>query len=119
MRVAISFDYDSPIGYKESFGKTHYDPASDLKGTEALLKVLASHGVKTTFAVVGKVALPGVPPDHCQEQIREILASGHEIASHSMYHRFLPPMRHQEFLDDAKASKSALEACIGQPIRGF
>ena len=62
MRVAISFDYDSPIGYRESFGKTHYDPASDLKGTEALLKVLAAHDVKTTFAVVGRVALPGNLP---------------------------------------------------------
>jgi len=119
MRVAISFDYDSPIGYRESFGKTHYDPASDLKGTEALLKVLAAHGVKTTFAVVGRVALPGNPPDHCQDQIREILAQGHEVASHSMHHRFLPSMRDRELVEDARASKQALEACIGAPIRGF
>jgi len=119
MRIAISFDYDSPIGYRESFAKTHYDPSSDLNGTEALLKVLTAHGVKTTFAVVGKVALPGNPPDHCQDQLREILAAGHEIASHSMFHRFLPPMRDGEFMEDARASKQALETCIGQPIRGF
>jgi len=119
MRVAISFDYDSPVGYRESFGKTHYDPASDLQGTEALLKVLAAHGVKTTFAVVGRVALPGNPPDHCPDQIRKILAQGHEVASHSMHHRFLPSMRDHELVEDARASKQALEACIGSPIRGF
>ncbi|MGH9694958.1 MAG: polysaccharide deacetylase family protein [Bryobacteraceae bacterium] len=119
MRVAISFDYDSPVGYRESFGKTHYDPASDLKGTEALLKVLAAHAVKTTFAVVGRVALPGNPPDHCPGQIREILAQGHEVASHSMHHRFLPSMSDRELVEDARASKQALEACIGGPIRGF
>ncbi|HEY3455141.1 MAG TPA: polysaccharide deacetylase family protein [Bryobacteraceae bacterium] len=119
MRIAISFDYDSPVGYRESFGKTHYDPAADQKGTEALLKVLAAHDVKTTFAVVGRVALPGNPPDHCPEQIREILAAGHEVASHSMHHRFLAPMRSEELLEDLRASKQALEACIGRPIRGF
>jgi peptidoglycan/xylan/chitin deacetylase (PgdA/CDA1 family) len=119
MRVAISFDYDSPVGYRESFGKTHYDPASDLKGTDALLKVLAAHHVKTTFAVVGKVALPGDPPDHCPDQIRDILARGHEVASHSMHHRFLPSIHDHELLEDARASKQALEACIGGPIRGF
>jgi hypothetical protein len=47
MRVAISFNYDSPVGYRESFGKTHYNPAADQKGTEALLQVLAAHDVKT------------------------------------------------------------------------
>jgi peptidoglycan/xylan/chitin deacetylase (PgdA/CDA1 family) len=119
MRVAISFDYDSPAGYRESFAKTHYHPSSDLKGAEALLKVLAAHAVKTTFAVVGKVALPGDPPDHCPDQIREIRAAGHEIASHSMFHRFIPPMDNQELFEDVKASKQALEACIGESIRGF
>jgi peptidoglycan/xylan/chitin deacetylase (PgdA/CDA1 family) len=119
MRVAISFDYDSPAGYRESFGKKDYPPAADLDGTEALLKVLAAHDVKATFAVVGKVALPGEPPDHCPDQIRRMHAAGHEIASHSMYHRFLPPMRSSELFEDTKASKQALEACIGERIRGY
>src|SRR3954452_4765271 len=91
MRVAISFDYDSPVGYRESFGKTHYDTASDLKGTDALLKVLAAHDVKTTFAVVVKVAVPGDQPDHCPDQIRAIVARGHDIASHSMHRAFSRP----------------------------
>jgi peptidoglycan/xylan/chitin deacetylase (PgdA/CDA1 family) len=119
MRVAISFDYDSPAGYRESFGKKDYHPAADLEGTEALLKVLGAQDVKATFAVVGLVALPGEPPDHCPDQIRRIHAAGHEIASHSMYHRFLPPMRSEQLFDDTKASKEALEACIGKSIRGY
>jgi len=119
MRVAISFDYDSPAGYRESFGKKDCDPRADYDGTEALLQVLHAHQVKATFAVVGRVALDGDIPEHCPDQIRRIDAAGHEVASHSMYHKFLPSMRDEELFDDAKASKEALEACIGKSVRGF
>ncbi|MEO8592842.1 MAG: polysaccharide deacetylase family protein [Candidatus Solibacter sp.] len=120
MRVAISFDYDSPAGYKESFGPGRDLPCdADYRGTEALLKVLAKHDVQATFAIVGCVALDGAPPECCPGQIREIHAAGHEVASHSMYHRFIPPMTDRELAEDVKLSKMALEACIGQSIRGF
>jgi peptidoglycan/xylan/chitin deacetylase (PgdA/CDA1 family) len=119
MRIAISFDYDSPAGYRESFTKRDYNPDADFVGTERLLRVLAEHDVKASFAVVGRVALPGQPPDHCPQQIREIAAAGHEIASHSMLHRFIPSMRTDELIEDLRGSKEALESCLGQPIRGF
>ncbi len=119
MKLVLSFDYDSPAGYRQSFNNTVRDPWADFRGTEALLKVLAAHDVKTSFAVVGSAALEGVPPEQCREQIREIHATGHEIASHSMYHRFIPPMTSQELFEDLKASKSVLESCIGTEVRGF
>jgi peptidoglycan/xylan/chitin deacetylase (PgdA/CDA1 family) len=119
MRVAISFDYDSPAGYRESFSHASLSAAADVEGTQALLEVLAEHDVKTTFAVVGNAALDGPFPAHCPEQVRAIYASGHEIASHSMHHRFIPPMRREELLADVRAGKEALEICIDQDIRGF
>jgi peptidoglycan/xylan/chitin deacetylase (PgdA/CDA1 family) len=119
MRVAISFDYDSPAGYRQSFSKKHCDPRADYDGTEALLKVLDAHRVKATFAIVGCVALDGEIPERCPDQIRRIAAAKHEVASHSMYHKFIPAMKDQELFDDAKASKEALEACIGTSVRGF
>src|ERR1700677_3812525 len=100
MRVSISFDYDSPAGYRESFHLQDCSPTADLDGTDALLKALAKHDVRTNFGGVGKVALPGEAPDHCPDQIRAIRAAGHEVASHSMYHRFIPPMSDRELLDD-------------------
>lgn len=121
LRVAISFDYDSPAGYRESFNQRDFPPDSDYKGAALLLPVLAEHNVKVTFGVVGHAALPGEPPEHCQEQIRAIHAAGHEVASHSMTHRFIPPMRDAELLEEVTAGKRALEAClgVGVGVRGF
>ena len=92
---------------------------ADYEGTNVLLKVLRAHDVKVTFGIVGQAALPGEPPDNCQDQIQAIHRAGHEIASHSMTHRFLPPMRDDELLEEATASKQALEACTNANIQGF
>lgn len=119
MRVSISFDYDSPIGYRKSFSHASLHAAADFEGTHALLQTLAEHEVKSTFAVVGNVALDGAIPEHCPDQIRAIRDAGHEIASHSMYHGFIPVMRRSELLSDLSASKQALETCAGQTVRGF
>ncbi len=119
MKLAISFDYDSPEGYRNSFGMQGWREDADQQGTEALLRVLSDHDAAATFGVVGRAALDGRPPEHCPEQIRAIHAAGHEVASHSMYHRFLPPMRRRELFEDAAGSRRALENCIGAPVRGF
>ena len=92
---------------------------ADYEGAGILLKVLHEHDVKATFGIVGQAALPGEPPDNCQEQIQAIHHAGHEIASHSMTHRFLPSLRDDELAEEAAASKRALEMCIGAGVQGF
>jgi peptidoglycan/xylan/chitin deacetylase (PgdA/CDA1 family) len=119
MNLAISFDYDSPEGYRRSFGLRDCRPDADQEGTELLLRVLAEHNVRATFGIVGRVALDGAPPEHCPEQVRRIHKAGHEVASHSMYHRFLPPLRRKELFDDLATSRKTLEDCIAAPVRGF
>jgi peptidoglycan/xylan/chitin deacetylase (PgdA/CDA1 family) len=119
MKLAISFDYDSPEGFRRSFGMQKMSPDADQRGTDLLLGVLSKHGVRTTFGVVGRAALDGPPPEHCPAQIRAIHAAGHEVASHSMHHLFLPPLRRDELFEEAAASRRALEDCIGAPVRGF
>jgi peptidoglycan/xylan/chitin deacetylase (PgdA/CDA1 family) len=119
MRLAISFDYDSPEGYRNSFGMRGWRADADQAGTDLLLRVLDAHEAYATFGVVGRVALDGEPPEHCPDQLRAIHAAGHEVASHSMFHRFIPPMRREELFDDAAGSRRALENCIGAPVRGF
>ena len=117
--IAISFDYDSPAGYRESFHMRDFPANADYEGTNILLKVLQDHDVKVTFGIVGQAALPGEKWNHCQEQIRAIRQVGHEIASHSMTHRYLPAMRGPELLEEVAASKRALEECIGSSVQGF
>jgi peptidoglycan/xylan/chitin deacetylase (PgdA/CDA1 family) len=119
MRLAISFDYDSPEGYRNSFGMQGWRSDADQEGTDLLLRVLKDHGASATFGVVGRVALEGEPPEHCPEQVCRIHESGHEVASHSMFHRFLPPMRRSELLEDAATSRKVLEHRIDAPVRGF
>jgi peptidoglycan/xylan/chitin deacetylase (PgdA/CDA1 family) len=119
MRLAISFDYDSPEGYRNSFGMQGWRSDADQQGADVLLRVLKQHAAPATFGVVGRVALEGQPPEHCPEQVRRIHEDGHEVASHSMFHRFLPPMRRNELLEDASTSRKVLEYRIDAPVRGF
>jgi peptidoglycan/xylan/chitin deacetylase (PgdA/CDA1 family) len=119
MKLAISFDYDSPEGYRNSFGMQGWPADSDQQGTDVLLRVLNDRAALATFGVVGRVALDGIPPEHCPEQVRRIHHDGHEVASHSMFHRFLPPLRRNELLEDAATSRKVLEDRIDAPVRGF
>jgi peptidoglycan/xylan/chitin deacetylase (PgdA/CDA1 family) len=119
MKLAISFDYDSPEGYRNSFGMQGWPADADEQGTDLLLRVLKERAAVATFGVVGRVALDGVPPEHCPEQVRRIHQDGHEVASHSMFHRFLPPLRRAELLEDAATSRKVLEHRIDAPVRGF
>jgi len=119
MKLAISFDYDSPEGYRNSFGMQGWPPDADQHGADLLLRVLKERRAVATFGVVGRVALDGPAPEHCPEQVRRIHDEGHEIASHSMFHRFLPPLRRNDLLDDAATSRKVLERRIDAPVRGF
>ncbi len=119
MKLTISFDYDSPEGYRNSFGMQGWRADADQVGTDELLRVLREHGAKATFGVVGRVALEGQPPEHCPQQVCQIHAEGHEVASHSMFHRFLPPMKREELLEDVSTSRKVLEYRIDAEVRGF
>jgi peptidoglycan/xylan/chitin deacetylase (PgdA/CDA1 family) len=119
MKLSISFDYDSPAGYRESFHLKDIAPDSDLRGTEALIEILAAHNAFATFGIVGEAALPGAPPEHCTEQIRFLHVAGHEVASHSFHHRYLPSMTNAELLADLHGSRLVLEGCIQAGVRGF
>jgi hypothetical protein len=91
----------------------------EFENTERLLALHAEYEVPACFAVVGAAALPGERPYHDPAQIRRIHAAGHEVASHSFRHDWLPglgPIRLQENL---RQSKDALEQCIGARVVTF
>ncbi len=78
-----------------------------------LLNLLAAHQTKATFFILGWVAerYPGL--------VREIDASGHEIASHGYRHRLIYQLTPQQFQDYLERSKKILEDLLGKPIRGY
>ena len=120
-QVVLFWDYDTQWGADRSRapGGPKNWGALEFENTERLLDLHAQYDARACFAVVGAAALPGERPYHDPEQIRRIHAMGHEIASHSLHHDWLPGLKRQELLDTLHLSKTALEQCIGAPVITF
>ena len=91
----------------------------EFTNTEELLDLHAQYDVPACFAVVGSAALPGNRPYHDPEQVRRIHQAGHEVASHSHRHEWLPKLRRPSLLETLRQSKDTLEQCIGAPVVTF
>lgn len=81
--------------------------------TERLLDLLDSHEAKATFFVLGWLA------ERRPKLLHQIAARGHEIASHSYWHRRVTGMSRAEFTADALRSREVLEQLVGVPIIGY
>ena len=115
------WDYDTQWGADRSRsrgGRKSWGMA-EFENTDHLLELHEEYGVPACFAVVGAAALPGTRPYHDPQQIRRIHAAGHEIASHSFHHEWLPGLGKRRLRDTLHRSKDALEQCIGAPVRTF
>jgi peptidoglycan-N-acetylglucosamine deacetylase len=84
-RIALTFD-DGP------------DPAT----TPAILDVLARHGMRATFFLVGERAARH--PD----LVRRIAGEGHEIGNHSWDHPSLPTLPSRAVADQLRRTRAAL-----------
>jgi polysaccharide deacetylase family protein (PEP-CTERM system associated) len=78
--------------------------------TQRLLSIFEEHRVHGTFFVLGWVA------ERFPELVREIDARGHEIGSHSYWHRLIYTITKDEFRADLRRSKDVLETLVGRPI---
>ncbi len=118
--LMIFWDYDTQWGADRSRLAGPRDWGHlEFENTAQLLELHARCGVPACFAVVGAAARPGARPYHDPAQIRQIHALGHEVASHSYSHEWLPALSYTELLQTLKDSKDALEQCIGAPVRAF
>lgn len=119
--LVVFWDYDTAWGADRS--RTPGGPKSwgplEFVNTERLLELHAAYDVPACFAVVGSAALPGERPYSDPAQVRRIHASGHEVASHSHRHEWLPGCSRSELLETLRSSKDALEQCIGASVGTF
>lgn len=115
------WDYDTQWGADRSRlpGKAKSWGHLEFTHTEDLLELHAEHQVPACFAVVGSAALPGERPYHDPAQVRRIHAAGHEVASHSHRHEWLPQLGRAALSETLKSSKDALQQCIGAPVVTF
>lgn len=78
-----------------------------------LLDLLAESGSTATCFFIGYFG------KRFPHLVREAVAAGHEIASHSYYHRLAYEMSPDEFYEDALSSRKLLEDISGHPVRGY
>jgi polysaccharide deacetylase family protein (PEP-CTERM system associated) len=99
----------------EALAPQHWDglPARVTSTTTWLLDRLDRLGITGTFFVVGWIA------ERYPELIRQIAAAGHEIGSHSYWHRRVYELDRQVFVDDVAASCRALEAAGVGTVQAF
>jgi hypothetical protein len=119
--LLLFWDYDTQWGADRSrlaVGRQNWG-VREFENTERLLDVLAAYDIRSCFAVVGAAALPGARPYHDPAQVRRIHAGGHEIASHSHRHEWLPALAPSMLRETLRTSKDALEQCIGAPVDCF
>jgi len=88
-------------------------PSRVVGSTERILAILDRHQVKATFFVLGYVAEkhPGL--------VRSIVRAGHEIGSHSFWHRQVHHMTPDEFRSDLRTSRDVLENLLGKHVTSF
>lgn len=78
-----------------------------------LLELFAKRGAKATFFTLGWVA------ERERTLMREIVAAGHEVASHGYAHRQVHDFLPETFRADLRRSRAAIEDASGQRVRGF
>jgi len=78
-----------------------------------LLELLAEGGATATCFFIGYFG------KRFPHLVREAVAAGHEIASHSYFHRLVYEMSPDEFYEDAQASRKLLEDVAGLRVRGY
>ena len=117
--LTLSWDYENQYGADRSpSGRKDWGPL-DVPNTDRILEILDEYDVKATFACVGKTAEPGSPEYSSPGQIRRIHALGHEIASHSYDHDYLPPLPPRALRETMRRSRAVLEDCIGDQVATF
>ena len=108
-------DWFHVCGVSGRLGADQWDhlPSRIVSTTRRLLDVLDAVHVQAVFFAVGWIA------DRQPALIQEILAAGHEVASHSHLHRRVYELSPREFVEDVEAASKALIAAGAQRPRAF
>lgn len=83
------------------------------ESTGVVLNLLAEHGVRATFFVLGWVA------EREGGIVRDIAEAGHEIASHGYGHVLPMTLSTSEFREDVSRARGVLERVAGRAVVGY
>jgi polysaccharide deacetylase family protein (PEP-CTERM system associated) len=83
------------------------------QNTLKTLDFLKQFDVRATFFVLGWIA------EKHPELIAEVARQGHEIANYGFHHKNVHQITREEFRDDARRSRDALEIATGKRVVGY
>ena len=83
------------------------------RNIDVILRLFDEHDVKATFFTLGWVA------ERYPRMIQDIIAQGHELASHGYHHIKVNEQTPEAFRADVRATKHLLEDLSGQAIKGY
>jgi polysaccharide deacetylase family protein (PEP-CTERM system associated) len=83
-----------------------------MENTARVLDLLAEHGARATFFVLGWIA------DRHPSLAPRIAAAGHEVATHGYGHHLVYRLGRDPFQEDLRRSVRVLEDQIGRAVRG-
>ena len=83
------------------------------RNVQRLLALFAKSGARVTFFTLGWVA------ERYPQLVREIVAAGHELASHGYGHQRASDLSREAFFEDVRRAKALLEDIGGRPVHGY
>jgi polysaccharide deacetylase family protein (PEP-CTERM system associated) len=108
-------DYFHVSGFERDIRREDWGsyPSRVVQNTRRILALLNGRHVKATFFVLGWVA------DHYPDLVSEIDDAGHEIGSHSYWHRLVYRQSPCEFRDDLCRSRDLLQDITGKSVTAY
>ncbi|MFO0914629.1 MAG: XrtA system polysaccharide deacetylase [Pirellulales bacterium] len=108
-------DYFQVSAFDNIVARRDWDqyPVRVVDSTRRLLDLLARHSVQGTFYILGWIA------ERYPSLVKEIDSAGHEIGSHSYWHRLIYEQEPGEFRSDLRRSIHVLEAITGKPVTNY
>lgn len=123
-KIIVIWDFDGPIGqinssYPYNFQSIRF--SEELDNVAYLLSYLKEAGISNTFAITGLSAEKGPYPFMFPDLIQTLAEAGHEIASHTWRHEWIPLFTADQIDKSLKRSRFALQEAINQqqPVLGF
>jgi len=115
---ALSFDVEDwfhILGSEDFCNVRHWPhhPSLVTRYTERILGILDEQGVRATFFILGWIA------QRYPHISRLIASQGHEIGTHSYWHRPVRHMTPREFREDLTRAVAVVEQQTGHKVRGF
>lgn len=101
--------FEKNIAREDWFDYPHHVVDNTLR----ILDLLAEYEVRGTFFVLGWVA------DQYPDLVRRIADAGHELASHSFWHRLVYELTPDSFREDLRNSKRAIEDAAGVAVTSY